>query len=161
MRLATVARLTALLILAGAVASCGLFKKTKTTVASMFGRDLQVEIFVDPQLNLTSPLAVELVLLEDKKLALLVAELTAREWFAGRSQFARDHKKGWSSQLWECVPGQKIDPQPQTVRVKSGTKSAYLFADYLVPGAHREQVDPHKHFVLRLGETAFTVEPLG
>lgn len=159
-RVASTARTALLLALVGALAACGTAKKTKTLVTNMFGNDLQVEIHVDPRLNLKSPVAVELVMIQQKKLTPKVAELTARQWFEGRDQFRRDNKKGWTSHLWECVPDQKPNPEAHTVRVKSGTRNAYIFAEYLVPGPHREQVDPRQHIVLRLDEASFSIEPL-
>lgn len=153
----SLARGTALLVLALSLASCGTAGKMKTATRNMFGGDLQIEVFIHPQLNHDSPLAVELVMIENKKLIPEVAELEARDWFQFRDQFFRDHKKGVRSYLWEWVPGQSVPTQ--VVRVKRGTKDAYIFADYLAPGSHREQVDARKHFTLRLGERNFKIEP--
>ena len=123
----------------------------------MFGGDLHIEVFVDPRLNQDSPVAVELVLFEDKKLVPEVAELDASDWFRIREQFYRDYKKGVQTPptLWEWVPGQPVEPL--VVKIQSGVKEGFLFVNYMTPGSHREQIDPRKHFTLRLGEKGFRV----
>lgn len=141
-----------------AAGSCGA-GNIVTRTRQMFGGDLHIEVFVDPRLNQDSPVAVELVLFEDRKLVPEVAELDARDWFRIREQFYRDYKKGVQTPptLWEWVPGQPVEPQ--VVKIKSGVKEGFLFVSYMTPGSHREQVDPRKHFTLRLGEKGFRVIP--
>ena len=95
--------LLAVLLLASLVSSsCGA-GNIVTRTRQMFGGDLHIEVFVDPRLNQDSPVAVELVLFEDKKLVPEVAELDARDWFRIREQFYRDYKKGLQTPptLWE------------------------------------------------------------
>ena len=55
------------------------------------------------------------------------------------------------------MPGQPVEPL--VVKIKSGVKEGFLFANYMTPGSHREQIDPRKHFTLRLGEKGFRVIP--
>ncbi len=148
-----------MLLLASLVSSsCGAGNIVART-RQMFGGDLHIEVFVDPRLNQDSPVAVELVLFEDKKLVPEVAELDARDWFRIREQFYRDYKKGLQTPptLWEWVPGQPVEPL--VVKIQSGVKEGFLFANYMTPGSHREQIDPRKHFTLRLGEKGFRVIP--
>ena len=145
----------ALAIAIGTVsAGCGVGKVVTKTKQS-FGGDLHVEVVVHPKLNLDSPVAVELVLFQDKKLLPEVEDLDAQDWFRFREQFFRDHKKGVMSYLWEWVPGQQVEPI--VAKIKSGTKVGFIFANYISPGSHREQVDPRKHFALRMGEKNFEV----
>ncbi len=145
-----------ILTLALVASSCTTVNKLSTKTRQLFGGDLQVEVTVSPNLNQKSPLAVELLLFEDKKLIPAVEGLEAREWFQSREQYFLDNKKGVRSYLWEWVPGQSVEPL--TVKIKAGTKQAILFANYMAPGAHREKLDPRRHFVLHLGERKFRVE---
>ena len=133
---------------------CGIGKAV-TRTKQAFGGDLHIEVIVHPKLNLDSPVAVELLLFQDKKLIPEVEDLEAADWFRFREQFYRDHKKGVMSYLWEWVPGQQVEPI--VAKIKSGTKVGFIFASYISPGSHREQIDPREHFTLRLGEKRFEV----
>jgi hypothetical protein len=126
-------------------------------VKKMFSGELVVEVLVDPKLNQGSALAVDLVVIKDKKLAPVVLEMSARDWFRQREQFARDHPSGFMTWSWEVVPGEAVEPR--AVEVGRGVETAVVFADYLAPGPHREQVDPRRHLVLYLGERGFGVRP--
>ena len=150
-------------LLALGLDSCSVVRRTR----SMFGGKLQVEVDVRPGANLNSPIAVELVVINDRKVLDKVQMLPAREWFQGREQFLRDNPKvagacTWEQSrpcLWEWVPGQgKLE---LTLDVKAGAQWGVLFADYLTAGDHRLLVDPRKHFQVELGAEAFTVTPPG
>lgn len=140
-------------MLAAVVAGCAMSKK----LTRPFSRELQIEVYVDQDLNQNSALAVDLVVLYNKDLAEEVMEKSARDWFAGKEQFERDHPKGKEVFPWEWVPGQQVPTL--TVRIKGGAHKAVLFADYLAPGQHREQLDLREHIVLRLGRRGFEVKP--
>jgi hypothetical protein len=146
--------IAAVLLCAVLLTGCGVGKIVTRTKQS-FGGDLHIAVTVHPKLNLDSPVAVELVLFEDRKLLPEVEDLDAQDWFRFRDQFFRDHKKGVYSYLWEWVPGQQVEPF--VVKIQSGTKVGFIFANYISPGSHREQIDPREHFTLRLGEKKFEV----
>lgn len=146
--------LAVVLSAAVSVSGCGMGKVVTRTKQS-FGGDLHMAVTVHPKLNLDSPVAVELVLFKDKKLLPEVEDLDAQDWFRFREQFFRDHKKGVYQQLWEWVPGQQVEPI--VIKIQSGTKVGFIFANYISPGSHREQIDPREHFTLRLGERKFEV----
>lgn len=148
-------RLVSLLVAVVLTSSCGIVGKTKRT----FGGILQIEVSVDERLNQNSPVAVELVVVSDKKLVEELEALDASAWFEGREQFFRDHKKGFEHWLWEWVPDQEVEPFQ--LELKSGARTAFLFADYLSTGSHRAQLDPRQHFKLMLGEHDFEVEAAG
>src|SRR5688572_32414526 len=71
---------------------------------------LDVKVHVSPAANNNNPVAVDLVLVSDKKLLKQLMALSAREWFEKRHQFALDYPKetGLSAGRWEWVPGQQV-----------------------------------------------------
>jgi type VI secretion system protein len=144
--------LLCLLLVALAAGGCSVGKLVKKA----FSGELQVEIVVDPKLDENSALAVDLVVISDKKLEPPILAMTARDWFRQREQFEKDHGSGFRVSSWELVPGQSVEPQ--TVEVGRGVETAVFFADYLSPGPHRQQIDPHRHLVLNLGEKGFSVQ---
>jgi type VI secretion system protein len=134
--------------------ACGLV----TTTLRMFGGSLPLEVTIAGSANQESPVAVELLIIYDKRLLDRLLALGAREWFEQREQWKRDFPGDFESWAWEWVPGQPVGRQEKEFR--AGAKGALVFADYLTPGAHRAQFDPHSPVRLLLGEATLTVEPL-
>ena len=143
-----------LLLFLASQPGCGVAARTR----SLFGGDLKMAVMISPELNQNAPVAVDLVVVYDKALVKKLQELSAREWFLERDQLLRDFPKGFDRWGWEWVPGQEVPEQTMTFRL--GASGAFLFADYLGPGAHRQAVDPHEHFLLELGTDSFSVSPL-
>src|SRR2546423_2735476 len=77
---------------------------------------LVMKVNVSPQANNNNPIALDLVLVKDKKLLKELMKISAKEWFEKRNQYRLDYPKetGLSTGSWEWVPGQvvKIDPIP-------------------------------------------------
>lgn len=143
---------TLALVSAFLLSSCGMVQRTK----SLFGGTLPIQVTVAPDVNENSPVAVELVVVTNKKLLDKLLEKSAQDWFAGREQFKRDFPKGYQSWFWEWVPGQ--DVAPVSVSIPSGAKAGVLFADYYSPGQHRARIDPRKPLRILFGEKNFTIE---
>jgi type VI secretion system protein len=97
-----------------------------------------VEIRVLPGANDNSPVAVELLVVDDAKLVDKLLAMSAAEWFAQREQFKRDFGPLYRSELRECVPGQTVR---FSMAQRSGAKAAILFADLFAQGAHRYRVE--------------------
>ena len=118
---------------------------------------LVVKVNVSPQANNNNPLAVDLVMVKDKKLLKELQKLSAKEWFERRSQYRLDYpkEKGLSFGSWEWVPGQvvMIEPMP----LKSKPAGGIIFANYFSPGTHRALIDPRKSVVVNLGAEDITV----
>ena len=122
----------------------------------MFGGLLPVEIQVAPDVNEDSPVAVDLLVIYDQKLADSLLKLPSNEWFSKREQFVKDYPKELSLQSWEWVPGQSVDPV--TIASHLGARQVILFADYRTDGEHRAAVEPQQPFRLVLGANDLTVE---
>lgn len=127
---------------------------------SLFGGDITVATKIDPRANQDNPIAVELVIVYDKKLLEQLLALPAREWFKRREQIRRDYPddEGFVSWKWEWVPGQEVPPQELSFGV--GVRGGIVYADYLTEGDHRARIDPHQSFTLILGEKELATEPL-
>ena len=117
-----------------------------------------IKVNVSPQANNNSPVALDLVLIKNKKLLKELMKISATEWFEKRNQYRLDYPKetGLSAGSWEWVPGQvvKIDPIP----IKSKLTGGIIFAHYFTLGAHRALLDLRKTIVVNLGADDFTVE---
>ena len=139
-----------LLVLAG----CGLVARTQR----MFGGALPLEVTISAGANQASPVAVDLLVVYDQQVLDRLLALSAREWFQQREQWKRDHPGAFEAWGWEWVPGQAVPRQ--VAEYRAGAKAALVFADYLTPGTHRVQLDPHAPARLILGEGTLAVEPL-
>lgn len=140
-----------LLALAG---GCALFGS-----GALFGGESTMAVTVAPDLNRDFPVAVEVVYTYTKPLAEQLRAKTARQWFDGREQFARDNPPtDWQSRRWEWVPGQAVAPQTLDYRV--GARPPIVFVGYTGPGEHRQQVEIGRDFSLALGRDDFTIHPL-
>jgi type VI secretion system protein len=133
----------------------------RNTVPGASGESrLEARVQISTLANQNNPVAIDLVLVSDKKLLDELKKLSAKEWFEKRNQYRLDYPKETelSTHRWEWVPGQavKIDPVPVKIEINGGI----IFANYFTPGAHRAIINPRKNILIRLGEEDFTVEVL-
>lgn len=110
----------------------------------------------DSAANRSTPVPVDLVVVFDKKLVDELGALPAREWFAKRAQFSRDHPTGYWVASWELVPGQTLPLQRLPYR-RRGARAAFVFADYLERGDHRVRIDPFRAATVVLTADSVTV----
>lgn len=108
--------------------------------------------------NQNSPVAMDIVMVSDKKLLDQLAGMSASDWFQKGAQFQLDHpgKVTLLTDL-ELVPGQIYGP----VKIWVGPKfvGGVLFLNYFTPGAHRAVIDIHKPLVVNLLENDFVIQP--
>jgi type VI secretion system protein len=138
--------LTALLQLA----LSGCLSKVRCTIA----------INVSSQLNANSPIAFDLVEVNDKDLAKQLAQSTAADWFQKRDQIKRDFpaEHSLSVKEWEWVPGQVV-PDIK-LKMSHAPRLLIAFANYGTPGPHRAKIDPKKSVLIRLDRDDFELSPL-
>ncbi|HYW69689.1 MAG TPA: hypothetical protein VE961_01565 [Pyrinomonadaceae bacterium] len=119
---------------------------------------LDVKVHVAPTANRNNPVAVDLVLVTDKKLLKELMKMSARDWFAQRHQVELDYpkEKDLLAGSWEWVPGQSVKVDRLTVRYE--IVGGVVFANYLTEGVHRASVDPRKPILLTLGEDDLCVQ---
>lgn len=120
---------------------------------------LVVKVNISPQVNNNNPVAVDLVLVQSKKLFKELMKISAAEWFEKKNQYRLDYPKetGLNAGSWEWVPGQFVTLEPMPYKYK--VAGALVFANYLTPGAHRAVIDPGKTVVLTLGVEDLVVKP--
>jgi type VI secretion system protein len=120
---------------------------------------LVVSVHIAPTANQNNPVAVDLVLVSNKKLLNQLMKMSAKEWFEQKHQIQLDYpkEKGLSAGSWEWVPGQivKLDSVP----VRRGIIGGAIFANYFNAGTHRVAINPRKNILLALGETDVCVQP--
>ena len=121
---------------------------------------LDVKVHVSPKANNNNPVAVDLVLVSDKKLLQELMKMSASEWFEKRHQVALDYPKesGLGAGRWEWVPGQQV--KVDRVTVKYEVVGGVIFANYFNAGAHRAPIDPRKGVLVTLGEDSLCVQSL-
>src|SRR5438034_771249 len=95
----------------------GLALLLSLTTARVSGQTgLEVRVHISPAANGNNPVAVDLVLVSDKKLLKELMKMSAKDWFEQRHQVELDYpkEKDLYAGSWEWVPGQavKIDPLP-------------------------------------------------
>ena len=134
-------------------------KVVRSTVPGASGETkLDVRVHISPAANRNSPVAVDLVLVADKKLLKELMKMSARDWFAQKHQVQLDYPKetDLAAGSWEWVPGQavKVDRLPVRVEIVGGL----VFANYLTEGAHRAAINPRKAILLTLGEDDLCVQ---
>lgn len=108
--------------------------------------------------NQNSPVAMDLVMVSDKKLLDVLGGLTAVDWFQKRAQIQLDHpgKIKILTDL-ELVPGQRYGPVKFAVDPKF--IGGFVFLNYFTPGAHRALIDIHKPLVINLLDKDFAIQP--
>jgi type VI secretion system protein len=122
------------------------------------GPKLLVKVNISPQANNGNPVALDLVLVKNKKLLKELMTLTAKQWFEKRSQYKLDYPKetGLSAGSWEWAAGQVVTIEPMPI--KSKPAGGLVFANYFTEGAHRAVIDPGKPIVITLGTEDMTVK---
>jgi len=120
---------------------------------------LDVTVHISPKANKNNPIAVDLVLVSDKKLLKELMKMSAKEWFEQRHQIQLDYPKetDLTAGSWEWVPGQavKLDRMP----VRRAIIGGVIFANYFSEGAHRAAINPRKDILLTLGDEDLCVQP--
>lgn len=119
---------------------------------------LQVKVHVSPAANKNNPVAVDLVLVSDKKLLKELMKMSARDWFEQRHQVQLDYPKetDLDAGSWEWVPGQAV--QVERLPVKLEIAGGVVFANYLTEGAHRALINPRKDILITLGDDDLCVQ---
>lgn len=128
--------------------------------AKLVRSQLTVAVSVVPDANANSPIAFDLVTINDKDLAKQVSQMTASEWFQKRDQIRLDfvRKGSVSIQSWEWVPGQVV-PNIQ-ISTRKTPKELVVFANYSTSGPHRAKLDPGRPMLITLNRTDMSVQPL-
>ena len=148
-----------LLLLLTACPKAKVPKVVRSTVPGASGESkLQVKVHVSPTANQNNPVAVDLVLVSDKKLLKELTKMSAKDWFENRHQVQLDYPKetDLTAGTWEWVPGQAVEIErlPVSVDIVGGV----VFANYFSDGPHRAVINPRKDILITLGEDDLCVQ---
>lgn len=140
-------------------AGCGIVRKLQVPVIAPHHKaNFTVQINVADAANQNSPLPVDFVMIDDKRLMLEVAKMSAKDWYERRAQVQRDFPSKVQILSWEWVPGYHVGPIE--IDIKARILAAFLFADYSNTGEHRAYVDVRSPIVVNFGAEEFSVQPL-
>jgi type VI secretion system protein len=119
-----------------------------------------LEFSVAPKSNQNSPVPLSLVAVQDPKLVEKMEQMTAKQWYAQRSQLRRDYpgKDAFTEWEWEYVPNQI--PPPVVIQVDGRAIAAFLFANYSAPGDHRFRIGPFQRLRIDVGVEDISIRPL-
>ena len=139
--------------------ACGLPKKARLpVVGAKQNTKFSIQVVVSDAANQNSPIPVDFVMIEDKKLLQDVAKISAKDWFDRRLQVQRDFAAKVQVLSWEWVPGEHGGPI--SVDTAKGTRGAFIFANYTNAGEHRAAVDMSSPVIINLGPDDFSVQRL-
>jgi type VI secretion system protein len=147
----------------GALLAAALLSGCGFTFFGLFGDDKAIatraiEIDVAQGANQDSPIAIDIVYVEDQQMVPLLLQMTARDWFQKRSQMSQAFPTGFVLTSFELVPGQKGPVEEVPSNAKSAI-AAFVFANYAADGTHRARIDGLKRAVIDLGGNDFSVQP--
>ena len=141
-----------------ALALAGCPKVPKRIPGTSGDSKLRVNFRISENANNGNPVALDLVMVSDKKLLEKLQEMTAEEWFKSKEQIKLDYPKKGQVEVksWEWVPEQLVPVNEITV--PADIRGGIVFANYFKPGAHRAVVNPRKHFTIKLGQEKLEIE---
>src|SRR5580698_2239305 len=115
-------------------------------------RQLSVRVTIEPGANENSPVALDIVRVDEKDLVKELSKLTAADWFQKREQYQLDYSKPGvlSVTSGEWVPGERVPavelpaPSPIPIPFLSSKATTLVFANYFNAGPHRADLQPDK-----------------
>ncbi len=99
--------------------------------------------------NQNSPLALDLVFVNDSSALEKLLTMPAAKWFASKDELLKTYPNALTIKSWELVPQQVLHLSEEALG-SPRVAGMVLFADYLTPGDHRAQ--------LPLGRVVFLVD---
>jgi type VI secretion system protein len=139
-----------------ALYGCSAIMKPVRTASHTTG-DIHLNVTVVPEVNDNSPIAVDVVVVNDKDTLKLLSSFTAQVWFHKRDSFLRMHPSKIQISSWEWVPGQEV---ASLMIPRTGiADGVILFANYASPGDHCSVLPRNGTIDLALGTKDFKILP--
>jgi type VI secretion system protein len=135
--------------------ACGIPQRMAYDTTRHEGK-LLLDVNLYPDANQNNPVALDLVLVNDKAVLTQLAAMPASQWFNNRTQVERDHPGETQLKSWEWVPGQDVNRI--SVPINPKVKGAIIFARYFSPGAHRAVIKTPGHLQIDFKDTDFTLQ---
>lgn len=126
---------------------------------SFFGPKVSVDhltLDVALRANDDSPVAVDFIAVNDMDLLKQLSGLTAKQWFAERSQYQRDYRQNMFVWGLELVPGQLIESGIFPLDGKPAI-GLLVFANYNNPGPHRLRLEGQYRIWLKFDSREMTL----
>lgn len=123
-------------------------------------RPLKLAVTIKRESNTNSPIAFDLVEVNDKDLAKQLSQMTAADWFQKRGQIKRDFPRESSLRVqeWEWVPGQVV--HEISMPLTHSPRMLLAFANYSSPGPHRAKLDLKTPLLITFDRNDFELAPL-
>ena len=128
-----------MLICALSLSGCGLMPNLIPDIQTE-----KIRISASPRVNQGFPVAVDIVLLNENLLVEGVKDLSGKELFKIRDQFAIDHPKLAHIIRREVVEGENLLPVKLKYSQRTKAKGVFVFANFLADGTHRLRIDTIK-----------------
>jgi type VI secretion system protein len=150
--------LSLLMICAGCNACSGIKNKAKVIAnrVTLQPSPVDINVGIDANANKNSPVALDVVLIKDKNFWKTAPAMTAKDWFAQRTDLQRRYGKKLQVTSWEWVPGQPV--APISVKVPRWLSGAMVFANYPSPGTHSAPLPLGGKISISLQQNDFTME---
>lgn len=116
-----------------------------------------MQVAIAPDANGNAPVILSLVFVKSQALQRQVIELSAKQWFAKREQFVRDHRRELDESYYEFVPGQVIPPMD--LKIARTASQGVLFVNYSGTGPHRYVFDASRPVQISFGSRGVTLAP--
>jgi type VI secretion system protein len=142
--------------LGGVLTGCGGALRSVRSVLHMRG-SLTLWVQVAPLANHNSPIAVDVVMVQDGKLLKQLLGMSAQDWFAKRTDLERTAPGKLHVASWEWVPGQKVGSV--VVRGTAVADGVVLFANYATKGDHRALLPRGGKLVIQFAAKDFELGP--
>lgn len=145
-------------LFAVSLAACGIVDSATGTVFQVEA----VRVRASADANTSSATPVDMVFVYDEGLIASLQSVTATEWFDRRRQFLRDFPDGLKVKSWEIVPASNLAPWEVPEDFLENERdddavAAFVFADYLSPGAHRARLESQFGLLIDLQRDDFAL----
>jgi type VI secretion system protein len=118
--------------------------------------ELEMNVGIAAAANQNSPVAVDLAFIKDKNFWKTAPSMTAKDWFAQKSDLQRRYGSKLTVKSWEWTPGQPVGPM--AFSVPRGLYGAMVFANYPTAGTHSAPIPLNGGVVISLQKNDFTLE---
>ncbi|MCY1033892.1 hypothetical protein OV207_20735 [Corallococcus sp. BB11-1] len=115
-----------------------------------------MRVFIDPDANDDTPVALSLVLVYEPNLTQRLRGLTADQWFDTREQILRDGHGKLDEIVWEFIPGQELPEYTRPLRPQPAT--GLLFVRYVRGGLEPYPFIPERPLRIALRKLDARVE---
>ncbi|WP_433964481.1 hypothetical protein [Tunturiibacter gelidiferens] len=95
---------------------------------------MTLDAMVAPDANQNMPVAVDVVMIDNKKTLAELSTFTAHAWFDKRTDYLRMHPNALHVSSWEWIPGQQL----ASIKISqtAAANGILLFANYSTAGDH-------------------------